>query len=197
MGILTQITINSPLHMSQSILSQLAQEFFSLLWVNFSDLEISTQDEEKHIYTIKISSEDSSLLIGPHGRTLEEIQTLFAQMLEKHISARPIIHIEINDYLAEKQRKLFLVIDRKIELTRKNGIEQVVYNLSSYERKQVHGYISEKYTDIVTHSVDGEKGRELHIGLKEGVIPTGVPEPVISQNAEKDLEALDLDGINI
>jgi predicted RNA-binding protein Jag len=122
-------------------------------------------------------------------------------MAENATKSHCIIHLEINDYLAEKQKRLFSIVDRKIELTRKNGIDQVIYDLSGYERKQVHAYISEKYSDIATKSIDGEKGRELHIMLKEGVEPTG--EPIVTSSSSRssdssaDLAALDLEGTNI
>lgn len=182
-------------------LTSLSQWFFESLGVQFSDLQVIEQDAENHIYTIKISSDDSPLLIGPHGRTLEETQSLLIQMAEQLIKSHCIIHLEINDYLAEKQKKLMAIVDRKVELTRRNGIDQVIYDLSGYERKQVHAYISEKYTDIATKSIDGEKGRELHVMLREGVAPTGEPvaheSPSRKSDTTADLASLDLEGTNI
>lgn len=181
-------------------LNSLAQWFFESLGIDFTGLEIQVQDAESHIYTIKIFSTDSPLLIGPHGRTLEETQSLLIQMAEKATGTHCIIHLEINDYLAEKQKRLFAIVDRKVELTRKNGIDQVIYELSGYERKQVHAYIGEKYTDIATKSIDGEKGRELHVMLKEGVAPLGGDTGVPSSrkiDTSADLAALDLEGTNI
>lgn len=182
-------------------LKAMAQWFFETLGVDFSNLEVIEQDGENHIYTVKISSEDSPLLIGPHGRTLEETQSLLVQMAEQLIQWHCILHLEINDYLAEKQKRLFAIVDRKIELTRKNGIDQVMYDLSGYERKQVHAYISETYTDINTKSIDGEKWRELHVTLKEGIAPTGEPltphVPSRKSDTSADLASLDLEGTNI
>lgn len=186
-----------------STLTEIAQGFFTSLGIDFTDLEVQVQDAEKNIYLVKIASTDSPLLIGPHGRTLEETQSLLMQMAENKLQNHCLIHLEINDYLAEKQRRLFAIVDRKVDLASRNGIDQVIYDLSGYERKQVHAYISEKYPDIATKSSDGERGRELHIMLKEGVAPTGNPEPVISKpsshksDATADLAALDLDGTNI
>lgn len=179
------------------ILTELAQGFFESLGIDFSGLEVQVQDAEKQIYIIKISTTDSPLLIGPHGRTLEETQSLITQMAENKLQTHCLIHLEINDYLAEKQKRLFAIIDRKVELAHKNGIDQVVYDLSGYERKQVHAYISEKYTDIATRSIDGERGRELHITLKEGVAPTGNTAPVKPEREVKIDSSLDLDGTNI
>ena len=178
-------------------LTDIAQGFFASLGIDFSGLEVQVQDVEKHIYVIKISTTDSPLLIGPHGRTLEETQGLLMQMAENTLQNHCIIHLEINDYLAEKQKRLFSIIDRKVELAHKNGIDQVVYELSGYERKQVHAYISEKYTDIATKSIDGERGRELHIMLKEGVAPTGDTSPEKPEREVKIDSSLDLDGTNI
>ena len=154
-------------------LTELAEGFFTNLGIEFSELAVQTEDAEKNIYTIKIVSVDSPLLIGPHGRTLEETQSLLMQMAEHKLQTHCLIHLEINDYLAEKQKRLFSIVDRKVDLTHRNGIDQVIYELSGYERKQVHAYISEKYPDIETKSLDGERGRELHIILREGVAPTG------------------------
>ena len=114
------------------------------------------------------------------------------------------MQILIRKLLAEKQKRLFAIVDRKIELAKKNGIDQVIYELTGYERKQVHAYISEQHPDIVTKSLDGERGRELHIMLREGVLPTGPgeetpPTPSISRksDASADLAKLDLEGTNI
>jgi spoIIIJ-associated protein len=188
---------------SLSLITDIAQGFFETSGFDFSDLEVVVQNEEQHIYLIKIRSEDSSLLIGLHGRTLEEIQSVLIQMCEKALGSYCLIHLEVNDYLAEKQKKLFGIVDRKVDLARKNGIDQVIYELSGYERKQVHAYIGDTYPDIETKSIDGEKGRELHIRLKEGVAPTGVTSSSVLSSSSKtsdisaDLAALDLDGANI
>jgi predicted RNA-binding protein Jag len=199
---ITEITTNFLFMDITPALTSLAQWFFESLGIDFSGLEVHTHDAENHIYTIKISTTDSPLLIGPHGRTLEETQSLLIQMAEKITSTHCIIHLEINDYLAEKQKRLFSIVDRKVELARKNGIDQVIYELSGYERKQVHAYISETYPDIVTKSLDGEKWRELHIMLKEGVAPlwdtqTRTTHTSRSSDTTADLAALDLEGTNI
>lgn len=188
-----------------SVLTDLAQGFFTNLGIDFTNLEVQVQDSDKDIYIVKIASTDSPLLIGPHGRTLEETQSLLMQMAENKLQLHCLIHLEINDYLAEKQKRLFLIIDRKVELAHRNGIDQVVYELTGYERKQVHAYISEKYPNIATKSIDGEKGRELHIMLREGVMPTGNNDSYNSStitakhnsDTTADLEKLDLDGTNI
>lgn len=186
---------------SLTTITEIANGFFETLGLDFSHLEITVQSEEQHIYLIKINSEDSALLIGLHGRTLEEIQSVLIQMCEKALGSYCLIHLEVNDYLAEKQKKLFAIVDRKADLARKNGIDQVIYELSSYERKQVHAYIGDTYPDIETKSIDGEKGRELHIKLKDGVVPTG--DTVSPQKTSKssdisaDLAALDLDSAHI
>lgn len=132
------------------------------------------------------------------------MQILLIQMCEKVLDSYCLIHLEINDYLAEKQKKLFAVVDRKVELARKNGIDQVIYELSNYERKQVHAYIGDTHPDVETKSIDGEKGRELHIRLREGVKPTGeIFTKKASSSASSasditaDLAALDLDSVHI
>lgn len=181
-------------------ISTVAKDFFTHLGIDFSNLEVLTQEEEKNIYNIHITSPDSSILIGPHGKTLLEMQGILAQILENVLQKHCLIHLEVNDYLAEKQRRLFWTVDRKVELARKHSIDQVMYELSAYERKQVHAYINECHPEIETKSIDGEKGRELHITLKKGVhwINKSMDQEKASRHhTETDLAAIDLDGINI
>lgn len=188
---------------SLPLVSDIVQWFFENLGLDFTELQVTQDPVEEHIYTIGLKSTDSSLMIGLHGKTLEDMQYLLSQMCEQALETRCLIHIEVNDYMAEKQRKLFAIVDRKIDLARHNGIDQVIYDLSWFERKMVHAYVSEKCSDIETKSVDSDKWRELHVKLKEGaqIIPQKPYQPPISKKSTSDiawdLAALDMESVNI
>ena len=62
-------------------IEQISREFFEKLGVQVNSLEVS--EEQDHIYLVKIQSDDSSLLIGPHGRNLETIKTMLKLLTSK------------------------------------------------------------------------------------------------------------------
>ena len=142
-------------------IEQISREFFEKLGVQVNSLEVS--EEQDHIYLVKIQSDDSSLLIGPHGRNLETIKTMLKLLASKKTEERIIIHVEVNDYLKEKEEKLYNFIDSKIGLVHKLSKEITLPYLSSYERKKVHSYVAEKDKQIATKSVWEWKDRRMHL----------------------------------
>ena len=150
----------------------------------FDTIEVTVQDEGRSIYQLKIQTEDSAILIGPHGKTRSDLQNLLVQMVENAVEGRCFVHLEINDYLESKEKKLISIIDRKIEETKKTGYRASFGDLSGFERKQVHDYVGKlKDKKLSTHSEDTEdKKRILYIEYEKEV--------------EID-DSLDLDGIDI
>lgn len=130
--------------MDSQAIKDLAQEFFELLGVEMESIEVEVEDEERAIYMVKTKTPDSALLIGPHGRTLEELQGLLIQMLENKLEKRIWIHLEVNDYLEEKDRRLYSMVERKIADVMRTGGEDTFGELSAYDRKKVHAYVGDK-----------------------------------------------------
>lgn len=116
---------------------------------------------------VKIQTNESAILIGPHGRTLDELQSLLQQVIEGESEMRILIHLEINDYLEEKDRRLYNIVEKKISDVTRTGGEDVFHDLNGYERKKVHAYVSDKNIEgLETHSeTDDEGKRVLHISF--------------------------------
>lgn len=170
--------------MDSEKIKELSTTFFELLGIETESVEVQTQDEEKAIYMVKIKTPDSALLIGPHGRTLEELRNLLIQMSENELEKRVLIHLEVNDYLEEKDRKLYSYVERKISNVMKSGGEDTFGQLTAYERKKVHAYVGDKNVEwLRTFSQeDAEGNRILHIAF-EGEIDLS--------------ETIDLDAVEI
>lgn len=64
-------------------------------------------------------------------------------MCSKVVGESIIIHLEVNDYLQNKEQKLFDMIRSKIDYVKKAGGEYRLPYLSAYERKKVHAFVSE------------------------------------------------------
>ncbi len=143
----------------------LSQDFFEKLWADFSDLQVT--EEAQNIYRISLKSDDSHLLIGPHGKNLETLTHLLKLLIAKKSEGHVNIHLEINDYLEQKDKKLLLFIQSKIDYVKSSGKEIVLPFFTAYERKKVHSYVSEKWGNVFTQSKWEWKERKIHLCKKD------------------------------
>lgn len=147
---------------------EIAQVFFDKLWVEYSNLSVTPETEK--IFRIKIESTDSSILIGPHGKNIEIITSLLKLLIGKSLEENVVIHLEVNDYMEQKEQKLFHYIASKIEYVEKSGKEITLPFFTAYERKKVHSYVSENSSNIYTKSVGEWSDRRIHLCKKDANI---------------------------
>ena len=149
----------------QEIVENICESFFTKLWINFSNLKIDKQSDE--IFKISLKSEDSHLLIGPHGKNLDTLTHLLKLLISKKSNSYINIHLEVNDYMEQKDQKLINFIASKVSLVKENWKEIILPFFTAYERKKVHSYVSENWGDIITQSVWEWKDRRIHLSKKD------------------------------
>lgn len=145
-------------------IKSITEKFFSKMWVEFSNIEV--QKELENIYYIKLESSDSSIIIWPRWKNLEDIKSILKLILNRKLEENVIIHIEINDYLKSKEDKLLNFIKSKIAFVEQTWRDLKLPFLSAYERKKVHSYVSDLKSDIYTKSEWEWKDRRLYICKK-------------------------------
>ncbi len=128
----------------------IATKFFDTLGLDYSTLTV--EEEAPNIFRIRLESDDSQLLIGPHGRHLDDLTHLLKILTSKSQDDFVNLHIEVNDYLQKKDEKLLNYIQRKIDYVDSSGKEIILPFLTSYERKKVHSYVAENGRDVYTQS---------------------------------------------
>ena len=141
----------------------LVNDFFEKLEVPYEELKIT--NEQWNIYSIKIKTEQSWAMIGPHGRNIESIERILKLIISKNLDEKIKLHLEVNDYMYSKDEKLFRFIDSKITLIKnwKNDDIRLPF-LNAYERKKAHSYIAElNNSKIYTKSMWEWHDRRLHI----------------------------------
>ncbi len=146
-------------------IKKISQEFFNKLNINYNDLKIIENTE--NIFLIKINSTDSWLLIWNHWKNFEAIQLLLSLIIKKQINENIKIHLEINDYIHNKDEKLFNFVKRKISLAKKLQKNIVLPFFNAFERKKIHSFVS----DLNDKKIDTEsfwewKDRRIHIIYK-------------------------------
>jgi predicted RNA-binding protein Jag len=128
-------------------------DFFTKLGISIEHLSIN---QEKEDINIVVKTPDSALLIGMHGKNIEVFQHLLSRMIERQLHQFVHVHLEVNDYIKQKEEKLYRFLDSKIPLIMSHGKPIHIPNLSSFDRKKAHNYIATKeIPGIKTHS-EGE-----------------------------------------
>lgn len=143
--------------------------FFDKLYIDINNIEILS--EEENIYFLKIESKDSWILIWNHWSVFESLQWIFRKIFRDKFWENIRIHLEINDYIHNRDAKLFSFIDREIMKAKDTWRNMKLPVLNSYERKKVHSYIASlNDSEILTESRWEAKDRRLFIILAKNKI---------------------------
>ena len=147
-------------------INTLINKFFDKLGVSIDSIDII--QEEENIFLIKIKTEESGMIIGPHWKNLETIQLILKLMVSKKIWNKIKLHLEVNDYMESKDEKLFLFIKSKIIIVEKTSRDIQLPFYWAYERKKIHSFVADYWNNIIyTKSIWEGKERRLYICKKD------------------------------
>ncbi len=175
----------------------LVGQFWAWLGITLEKCETHITGED---VDIRIETPDSALVIGMHGKSLESFTHILSRMIEHVTGSFVHVHLEVNNYMKARDEKMYRFLDSKITLVMSTGNPAHIENLTAYDRKKAHSYISQKaLAGLSTHSewegalrhIVIEYSRELH----QGVPPT-VPQ-ISTPVAHVPVEDLTEDGIGI
>ncbi|GAB4219188.1 MAG: hypothetical protein Fur009_4070 [Candidatus Microgenomates bacterium] len=123
--------------------------------------------EELGVYHIIIKTdEEASTVIGRHGETIRSLQKILEVILFKKFGEGVEILVNVNDFREKQKERLEVLATEYAEKTQANHSPSFIRNLSSYERKLIHEFITKKYPDLTTYSIGEGKDRRLVIDLK-------------------------------
>ena len=128
-------------------------------------VNIEAKRREKYIQ-INLFSENSSILIGKNGRTLEAMQTLIKNSLLNKTGFRINVIIDVEDYKEKINKNLEYNVKKIAYEVRKTGIEAKLDPMNSYERRIVHNAIG-KIKGVTTKSEGEEPNRYVVIKKEE------------------------------
>ncbi|MEG4996568.1 Jag family protein [Microcoleus sp. B4-D4] len=124
-------------------------------------------EQQKDCYWMTIdhsnlTPEQVAILVGPDGDALDAIQYLcnaIANIGNESEESIPYT-VELNGYRIRRQEELRSMAEYAADQARSTGTEIELKSLSSAERRQVHGFLSE-YEDLETYSQGHEPDRRL------------------------------------
>lgn len=137
------------------------QEILDMLDIK-GEFEIS-EDEEG--YDILLSTEDSGIVIGRHGDTLEALQIVSSLCVSKKLGEFKRVSIEVGDYKKNREEWLKNLAAETKEKVLSEGREVSLSELKSWERRVIH-LILQDDKDVVSESIGEGKDRVLVIRPK-------------------------------
>ena len=164
-GLLKKDTITLSVTTLDGVVSFVKEYLASLTKDMGLDVSFESKIRDNQI-TIKMYSDNNSILIGRNGQTLKALTTIVKQVVYNEINEYPYLILDVENY-KEKQVKhlerLAKNIAREVAHT-KNPVE--LENMNSYERRVIHNILSDnKY--VYTESVGEEPNRHVVVKPKE------------------------------
>ena len=126
------------------------------------EAEVTAEDADG-VLRVNIDSEESGLLIGYHGETLQSLQLLIRMMVNQGKDDWQQIIVDIGDYREQREEALSRMVSRAAQRARELGEDQELPMMSAYERRLVHMAISEE-DDVVSESYG--TGRDRRVVVK-------------------------------
>lgn len=130
---------------------EIISNILSQLNLDENQFSISIEDESNINITLNIPQESAGVFVGHHGESLASLRMIFSLILFQRFSVWPKIHLNVNDYQERREEALKEIADNAVEKALSLKKEIILPNLSSYERRIIHMYLSER-TDIKTES---------------------------------------------
>ena len=181
----------------QELVQNHISQFFTGLGIVVEGLTVEMIDSD---INVSVQTPDSALLIGMHGKNIESFQHLLSRTLEKYVGHHVHLHLEVNDYMKSKDERLYRFLDSKISFIMSTaGKTARIPNLTSYERKKAHGYISEKGIAWLKTRSDGEWAeRALFLEYTWEIVKPTLTKPISTPStSSSNLDNLSEDWIGI
>ena len=160
----SQEVADAEVHNSQTIdftsqHEQVARQLEAIIREYGADARITVETGRNQVI-FNIDTEKSGLIIGKHGKIINALQVLAQMMVHQYDKRRQSILLNIGDYRDRRQNVLEQIAERTAKEVLRTKRTVVLDPLPSYERKQIHAYLS-KIENISTHSEGRDPNRYL------------------------------------
>ena len=99
---------------------------------------VSVDIDETDAFRVHIETEETGLLIGFHGKTLESLQIILGIIVSKELAIWSKVYVNVGDYREKREEALMLMAQHAAERALTMGRSVELANLSASERRVVH-----------------------------------------------------------
>lgn len=121
-------------------------------------------DEESN-YIIKIETQETGLLIGYHGETLNSLQLLLGVVLFKKLGKWVHVVVDVGNYRQMREESIKEMVNRIVSEVEATNQTSTLPYLSPLERRIVHMMLT-NHEKVVSESIGEGKDRRLTIKPK-------------------------------
>lgn len=115
--------------------SEIVQDLLSRLEVEST---VDVVVDETGAYRVNIDTEETGLLIGHHGKTLESLQLLLGIIVSKKIDQWVKVYVNVGDYREKREETLMHMAQRAADRALAMSRPVELSRLSPSERRIVH-----------------------------------------------------------
>lgn len=117
---------------------------------------------EANELTVNLSGEDMGVLIGKRGQTLDALQYLTGQVVNKHRSSYIRVKLDTENYRERRRETLETFAVNMAHKVKRNKRPVVLEPMNAYERRIIHSVLQNE-KDIITRSEGEEPYRHVVI----------------------------------
>lgn len=99
---------------------------------------VSVDIDETEAYQVHIETEETGLLIGFHGRTLESFQIILGLLVSKALGSWVKVYVNVGDYREKREESLMLMAQQAADRALAMGRPVELSRLTASERRVVH-----------------------------------------------------------
>ena len=148
--------------MDQSKITEVLTNVLSQLSLAEDQIKIDIADDDNINISLVLPEDSAGVFVGHHGEGLSALRMIFSLIIFQRFNVWPKLHLNVNDYQERREETLKELAqdaaDRAVSLQK----EIVVPNLSSYERRIIHMFLSE-FPGVKTESRGEAPFRQLVI----------------------------------
>lgn len=144
------------------LVGEVAEDLLSRLGVAGT---VGVDVDETGAYRVHIETEETGLLIGFHGRTLESFQIILGILVFRKLGSWTKVYVNVGDYREKREEALMHMAQQAAERVLATGQEVTLAHLSPSERRVIHLTLSGDER-IATESVGEGDGRVLVVKPK-------------------------------
>ena len=129
------------------------------------EVQFESSIRDKQI-TIKMYSDNNSILIGHEGKTLKALTTIIKQVVYNKVGEYPYLLLDVENYKAKQEKYLIRLAKNIAKEVGHTKVEVELEDMNSYERRIIHNALTDnKY--VYTESTGVEPHRHIVIKPKE------------------------------
>lgn len=99
---------------------------------------VSVDIDETGAYRVHIETEETGLLIGFHGKTLESFQIILGLLVSKALDSWVRVYVNVGDYREKREEALMLMAQQAADRALTMGRPVELTHLSASERRVIH-----------------------------------------------------------